>query len=562
MRCKLLALTIALCALLSSSPAAMAWERPADLNDYISLKDYGAYLVTGAMDGNGNAITLWIQKTDEERAMLYKSERRNNVWRHPSSVGDRLSFTGSEVYAFQAAMSDNGSAVIVWAQNGRLYLGHYRNGAWAWPADTSQAINPSGSDAEAPSVAMDGNGNAIIAWEQRDGSDNLRIYCSEFRNGVWHHPTNLDDFFSPASIMAAQPKVAMSDNGQACISWLQADNDENEQIGLAQYTGDTWVKPSGPDDFISLPGYLAHHHAIAMNSLGDVLVTWIQFTDLGLMVYIAQRQSGVWTYPKNTADALSPDGSLALCVFPALDDHGLALVAWHTMSGDGFRAYLAEKRDGKWSKPATLDDYMSDPGVDTQVISLAIDNYGGGLILWLRVPEEGIALLQKVEYRNGLGWDIPHGETAFSFPETDADGSGFALMSDSLQSLIFWSQSEGSCEAVYMAEFTGAMLRTSKLGNGDGTVSSTPIGLQCGDVCEPVFEKGTKLTLSATADTESRFVGWRGPLCWGMGECEITLDENKEIGADFAPAVSVDIPWLLAIFSISLLFLGLRKKKQ
>ena len=114
-----------------------------------------------------------------------------------------------------------------------------------------------------------------------------------------------------------------------------------------------------------------------------------------------------------------------------------------------------------------------------------------------------------------------------------------------------------------MAEFTGAMLRTSKLGNGDGTVGSTPIGLQCGDVCEPVFEKGTKLTLSATADTESRFVGWRGTTVLGAwGNVKSPWTKTRKSARTSLPPVSVDIPWLLAIFSISLLFLGLRQKKQ
>jgi hypothetical protein len=60
-----------------------------------------------------------------------------------------------------------------------------------------------------------------------------------------------------------------------------------------------------------------------------------------------------------------------------------------------------------------------------------------------------------------------------------------------------------------------------KQGNGSGTVTSTPAGIDCGTTCSSQFSEGTRVSLNAAAAPGSSFAGWSGD-CSGTGACIVT----------------------------------------
>ncbi len=72
-----------------------------------------------------------------------------------------------------------------------------------------------------------------------------------------------------------------------------------------------------------------------------------------------------------------------------------------------------------------------------------------------------------------------------------------------------------------------------KQGNGDGTVASTPQGIDCGSGCSAQFTTGASLELIATPSDGSEFVGWGGD-CSGTGPCLLAVNGPKTVTADFA----------------------------
>ena len=63
-------------------------------------------------------------------------------------------------------------------------------------------------------------------------------------------------------------------------------------------------------------------------------------------------------------------------------------------------------------------------------------------------------------------------------------------------------------------------LTVSTAGTGSGAVSSSPAGIDCGSVCEARFDPTAEVSLSATPDASSVFVGWSGD-CSGTGSCQV-----------------------------------------
>jgi subtilisin-like proprotein convertase family protein len=79
------------------------------------------------------------------------------------------------------------------------------------------------------------------------------------------------------------------------------------------------------------------------------------------------------------------------------------------------------------------------------------------------------------------------------------------------------------------------IVRITTLGLGRGTVTSAPLGINCGMTCEAGFVKGGKVTLTATPSSTSHFAGWGG-ACTGVAidaPCEVTADGVKEVTAKF-----------------------------
>jgi hypothetical protein len=71
-------------------------------------------------------------------------------------------------------------------------------------------------------------------------------------------------------------------------------------------------------------------------------------------------------------------------------------------------------------------------------------------------------------------------------------------------------------------------------GTGEGTVTSSPSGINCGATCEAEYLEGTKVVLTATAKAGSVFAGWFG--CdkeLSPTKCEVTVNEEMTVEAEF-----------------------------
>jgi hypothetical protein len=95
----------------------------------------------------------------------------------------------------------------------------------------------------------------------------------------------------------------------------------------------------------------------------------------------------------------------------------------------------------------------------------------------------------------------------------------------------FTVNADTTVNASYALNFT---LVVSKAGNGNGTVTSNPAGINCGPDCDETYAGGTMVTLTAAASTDSTFTGWTGSGCSGTGTCTVTVNGATAVTASFA----------------------------
>jgi len=78
-------------------------------------------------------------------------------------------------------------------------------------------------------------------------------------------------------------------------------------------------------------------------------------------------------------------------------------------------------------------------------------------------------------------------------------------------------------------------LSVTKLGTGNGTVTSSPPGISCGVACDHSFAAGSTVTLQATPAVGSIFGGWGG-ACAGFGAspvCIVLMTDVRSVTATF-----------------------------
>ncbi len=331
-----------------------SWNAPA----IISFGATAADDPVVAMDDNGRAIIVWRQldgpSSPEPFWQLFRSDYGITVagWTHPGSLADNISEDGNHVYFLpDVAMDNNNEAVIVWRQysgfgGGKfmVYRQELRGVTWSGePVANSDYIGPIiAGNISAPKVAMDNNGNTIIVWEQSvaeaqphpyypgtDPVEIFHIYKSEYRSSIWNDPATASDHISPSGLNATSPAVAMDDNGNAIITWVQSDGNDL-QLFKSEYRLSAWTHPFSLTDNISPDNESVDNATVAMDNNGDAIIAWRQFDGTRYMTYKSEYRSNTWRHPVSLLDAINPGSSSAVETGPnvAMDNTGDALILW------------------------------------------------------------------------------------------------------------------------------------------------------------------------------------------------------------------------------------------
>jgi hypothetical protein len=277
-------------------------------------------------------------------------------------------------------------------------------------------------------------------------------------NRAWHNPANLGDNISPDGQGTDIAQVAMDKNGNAIIVWAQYDG-ANSQIFKSEYRNGLWTYPADLRNKISPDGD-ARNPRVAMDDNGNAIIIWSEYYGANYQMFKSEYRNGAWTNPANLSDHFSPnsvpDSPWPLSCQVAMDNNGNAIIVWVQPDGPRGMIFKSEYRNGVWHHPASLSDKINPTGISASDPQVAMDNNGNAIIVWYQYDYIKTTQIFKSEYRNGawhnpatLTDNISLGEQWANSPQVTMDNNGNAI--------IVWDQSDGVNEQIFKSEYRGGV---------------------------------------------------------------------------------------------------------
>ena len=432
------------------------WFSPKLPSDHISFNGKSANSPSVSINSQGDVIIAWTQY-DGANWRLYIRAKRNGIWNLPASFQDAISPAGSDAMMPQVAINDSGEILIVWLQsNGshnQIFLSEYTNGQWHHPASLEESISPTEGAALGPQVALNNQGKAIVVWFQDARKGLYSVFISVRDNGQWDHPDSIDDFISPSEGEdASNPEVALNNKGDAYITWEQT-KDNVSQIFNSEFRDGTWHHPRNIQDHISNSTVHsgAYNPKVAISDNGEAIIAWQQVVGTLSQLFVSEYHQKKWKTPYNINTS---DNMMATDIQVAIDNTGHSFFTWRESVNREARLIMSEYSDGRWGKHQTLN-YFPDRIPRTPFAHrphLAMTSSGKAILAWLEADEKGEFHLLRSIY-NSNKW---------IGPVSEQDSLGFAEwpvltfdcgIADNGDAVIVWLQNNGRDDQVYISEF-------------------------------------------------------------------------------------------------------------
>jgi len=153
---------------------------------------------------------------------------------------------------------------------------------------------------------------------------------------------------------------------------------------------------------------------------------------------------------------------------------------------------------------------------------LAVSTQGDGLVRGLGSDCRG-----SCTQRFDTGTQI----TLHAVPDSGATFSGWGGACSGTADCVLTVSSDLSVTAAF-ARGQVQRRQLTVLVDGHGSVRSSPAGIDCGNTCSAMFDQGTSIALTSTADAGWSFTGWSGG-CSGAAGCSVTLAADTVVRAKF-----------------------------
>jgi thermitase len=428
-------------------------------------------------------------------------------------------------------------AIVIWTetqtQKSIIYAKRLNSdGSSVWPADVPIA-EASAIDENSVQAIPDGVGGAIVIWR-------------EFPNSMIKarrvNPEGSLQWGSGITLGAGAYLNAVSDEaGGAFVAWSGSSTAFAQHIdndGLLLWNAGGVAVGFG---YIGIP-------SIVSDGSGGAITAWpTYYPDFNIY---AQRldASGqpLWGIGGRQLTTTGLSGDF---MFTVSDGSGGAIVVYQdarTGNLDIYAQRVSPSGELLWAAngvPVTKRLYHD----FTQPIMQAVsDGSGGLLVTW--DGYSGINWDVFAQHLDGLGRALwgPDGISVSTASVSQINPSALSL--DLNGALFMWIDARNTSVPdgpilvlngdiyIQVINFASSGLQTytltvTKSGNGSGTVTSNPVGINCGSDCSEAYTSGTVVSIMASPSSGSTFSGWSGNADCSDGT--VTMNANKNCTATF-----------------------------
>ncbi len=311
------------------SAATDAWGAP-------TLLDSGAqsaYEPKVAMDGNGNAVVVWMQQLGVEFNASAAHYRVGSGWEAAVLLENENSAVNGGFQQSSVAMDNAGNAIAVWSQRigvqSYIYANRYTPGqGWGTAKSIDLPDTPGELDLSFnPKVAINNSGNAVVMWSVSTSSFKVRHY--QVSSDTW------DSAFTDLG-PGITPEIAISDNGNAVVvAPGRANSAELYQVLAWYYKPNTGWGTTGTILDQGRVEQVRSPVRVAMNASGNAVATWSQLDSSGVVSAFANYfENGQWGGP-TTAESNNTSEVADEGVEAGIDSSNRAFLVWRQIARDG-----------------------------------------------------------------------------------------------------------------------------------------------------------------------------------------------------------------------------------
>lgn len=375
------------------------WSGPFNVDDVTPITPHFMHSARVAVDGEGNAIFVWIHEHTLDGDGARISARRF------SPSGESLEFVELQDSNFNfrpirpnVAVNASGGAVALWVEQdeffGRLQIrANHFTPADSWD-ETYQVIAdmPDGGAnlMSTPQIAVASDGSALAVWAQRRSGVNS-VMARPYVEGQWADAQLIGFYNNSSDIVLPEPSMALGVDGKAVVVWAESLTETGVRKRIMarrahQFAANDWA----PAELIQTDatGH-AQNPRVTLDVLGNATVVWEQqrrLADGSVMEDIeANRFDGTaWLAAQQRVNV--PAGGASTPQI-ASDASGNAMVVWKQTDGSGvgvprndiFASRLNAATLSTWSAPELLEKNDVEDATGPQI---AMDAAGNAVSVW------------------------------------------------------------------------------------------------------------------------------------------------------------------------------------